>query len=242
MTYKFGKVIIIALGGSIIHPKEIDIKFLKGFRQFILKYISRGKKFIIITGGGSTARSYQKGASAVTKLSNNDKDWLGIHATRLNAHLMRTIFFREADPVVIDERFKIKKLDKKITIASGWKPGWSTDYVGLQLAKDFNIKEIIIAGNIANVYPVRRRGRNSHSASNEVYDLDINHPFKKLNWKDYRKLVPSRWIPGSHAPVDPVGAKLAGKENLKAIIIKGTDLKNFDALLAEKNFEGTMIE
>ncbi|MDP2668774.1 MAG: UMP kinase [bacterium] len=229
MNYKFGKVIIIALGGSIIHPKDIDVRFLKAFRKFILKHIARGKRFIIITGGGSTARDYQKAASAVTKLGNEDKDWIGIHATRLNAHLLRTIFFREADPVVIDERFKVKKLSKKITIASGWKPGWSTDYVGLQLAEDFNIDEAIIAGNTAHVFD-----RDPSKFKNVKM-------FKEISWAFYRKLIPARWIPGSHAPVDPVGAKLADKKSLKAIIIKGTDLKNFDALLAGKDFKGTII-
>lgn len=235
MNYKFGKIIIIALGGSIIHPKGVDVKFLKEFRKFILKHISRGKKFIIITGGGSTARSYQLGASSVTKLANVDKDWLGIHATRLNAHLMRTIFFREADPVVIDARFKIKparrggKLKYNITIASGWRPGWSTDYVALQLAKDFQIKEAVIAGNISHVYDMDpKKYKNTRI-------------YKNITWKEYRKLIPARWVPGSHAPVDPVGAKLAGKEKLKAIIIKGTDLKNFESLLAGKDFKGTII-
>ncbi|OGF69365.1 hypothetical protein A2930_03755 [Candidatus Giovannonibacteria bacterium RIFCSPLOWO2_01_FULL_45_34] len=229
MDYKFGKVIIIALGGSIIHPKGVDARFLKEFRKFILKYAARGKRFIIITGGGSTARDYQKAASAVTKLGNEDKDWIGIHATRLNAHLLRTIFFREAAPVVIDQRFKIKKLKYQITIASGWKPGWSTDYVGLQLAEDFNIGEVIIAGNIAHVYD-RDPGKFKNTEM-----------FKKISWAHYRKLIPADWIPGSHAPVDPVGARLADKKKLKAIIIKGTDLKNFDALLAGKDFKGTII-
>lgn len=237
MNYKFGKIIIIALGGSIIHPKKIDTHFLNKFHEFILKHISAGKKFIIITGGGSVAREYQSAASAVTKLSNEDKDWIGIHATRLNAHLMRTIFFRNSDPVVIDERpalpagrFKIKKLKYKITIASGWKPGWSTDYISLRLAKDFNIGEVIIAGNIAHVYEKDpKKFKNQKS-------------FKNISWKDYRRLVPVKWVPGSHAPVDPVGAKLADKENLKAIIVNGKDLKNLDKLLAGKEFVGTIIE
>lgn len=229
------KIIVLALGGSIIHPKKIDIIFLKKLRKFILRQISSGRKFIIVTGGGSVAREYQNAASAATKLSDEDKDWLGIHATRLNAHLMRTIFFREADPVVIDQRFKIsvkggKKLKYKITVASGWKPGWSTDYIALQLAEDFGLKEVIIAGNIAHVYD-RDPGLFKNAK-----------PFEKISWKDYRKLIPSQWIPGSHMPVDPVGAKLGQQKKLKALIINGKDLKNLDNLLAGKDFTGTIIQ
>lgn len=236
MIYKFSKAIVVALGGSIMHPDKIDTAFLKNFRKFILKWIRRGKKFIIIAGGGSVARDYQKAANAVIKLSNEDKDWIGIHATRLNAHLLRTIFFKEADPVVVDSRSKIKFLRSKfhaprykILIASGWRPGWSTDYISLKIADSLKIKEAIIAGSPAFVYTYDpKKHKNAR-------------PIKKLFWSEYRKLIPSKWVPGSHSPVDPIGARLAGSRRLAAIVIKGTDLKNFDNLLAGKEFRGTII-
>ena len=230
MQYRFGKVVVVALGGSIIHPDAIDVGFLKKFRALILFWVRRGKKFLIVTGGGSVARDYQKAAHQVTSLSYEDKDWIGIHATRLNAHLLRTIFRREADPVVFDQRFKMKKLSHPITIASGWRPGWSTDYIALRLARDFGAKEAIIAGSPDYVYT-----KDPRKYKNAV-------ALEKLSWKEYRKLIPSRWVPGAHSPVDPVGAKLAHQKGLAAIILKGTNLKNFNDLLAEKNFKGTIIK
>src|SRR3989338_1225624 len=230
--YSFGGVVIVALGGSIIHPdKKINAAFLKEFRKFILKWIGRGKRFVIVAGGGSVARDYQKAANAVISLSYGDKDWIGIHATRLNAHLLRTIFWKEADPVVIDSHSKVsKKMRYPVTIASGWRPGWSTDYIALRLAADCGIKEAIIAGSPAFVYT--KDPKKDKSA----------RPIKKLSLKEYRKLIPAKWIPGAHSPVDPIGARLAYGTELKAIIIKGTDLKNFDRLLAGKDFRGTIIE
>ena len=230
MRYKFRGTIVVALGGSIMHPGEIDVLFLKKFRKFILKWLKRNKKFIIVAGGGSIARDYQKASSKVLRLEDEDKDWIGIHATRLNAHLLRTIFHKEADPVVLDARFKIKKLEHKITIASGWRPGWSTDYVALQLAVDFGVGEAIIAGSPPHVYTADpKKDKNAKE-------------IKNLIWKEYRKLIPAKWKPGSHTPVDPVGARLAHRKNLASIIIKGTDLENFDELLAGKNFSGTIIK
>lgn len=229
MRYKFGKIIIIALGGSIMHPGEIDVLFLKKFRKFILKWLGKSKKFIIVAGGGSIARDYQNASSKILRLSDEDKDWIGIHATRLNAHLLRTIFYKEADPVVLDARFKIGKLRSKVTIASGWRPGWSTDYVALQLADDFDVKEAVIAGSPAYVYTDDPKKNKQAKA------------LKSLTWKEYRKLIPAAWKPGSHAPVDPVGARLAHGKKLAAVILKGTDLKNFDNLLAGKEFFGTII-
>lgn len=230
MTYKFGKTIIIALGGSIINPGEINVELLKNFRRFVLKWIKRGKKIIIVAGGGAPARAYQKAGSEVIKLSNEDKDWIGIHATRLNAHLLRTIFFREADPVVIDSRFKIRDSRYKITIASGWRPGWSTDYISIQLAVDLKINEVIVAGNISNVYTADPKKNKSAKA------------IQNLTWKNYRKMIPARWAPGFHSPIDPVGAKLGESKKIQAIIVSGEDFKNLDNLLAGKNFTGTIIQ
>ena len=97
-----GKTVVISLGGSIIVPDRIQVAFLKKFKEFILKFLKKDYKFIIVTGGGSTARNYIKAADRVTKINDEDKDWLGIHATRLNAHLLRTIFKKQAYPVVLD--------------------------------------------------------------------------------------------------------------------------------------------
>ena len=83
---------IIALGGSIAFPEKIKIKHLRKFYSFIKNEIKKKRKFIIVCGGGYIARKYQKSAVKITKVSNEDKDWIGIHSTRLNAHFLRIIF------------------------------------------------------------------------------------------------------------------------------------------------------
>ncbi len=223
------KLSVIALGGSIMYPDHIDTDYLKAFKKFIERLVKRGHKFIIVTGGGRLARVYQEAASKVAKLTDEDKDWLGIHATRSNAHLLRTVFRDIADPVVIDERHKIKKITYPVTVASGWTPGWSTDYISIALAEDFKVPTAIIAG------------KPSH-----VYDKDfVKHkdakPFDSLSWKEYRKMFPRKWIPGFHAPVDPIGAALAEKKGIKAVIINGRDLKNFEKAILGYDFVGTII-
>ena len=57
------KIVVISLGGSIIAPPEgIDIKFLQNFKKLILSFVKKGMRFIIVCGGGSTARRYQAAA------------------------------------------------------------------------------------------------------------------------------------------------------------------------------------
>lgn len=232
ITMGDSKTIIIALGGSIICPRpgKIDVNFLKKFKKLILKYLKKGYRFIIVTGGGKVCRVYQRAASKITKMPYEDMDWLGIHATRLNAHLLRTIFRREAYPVILDEPYKPVKNNWRVLIAAGWRPGWSTDYISVLLAKRFKIKEIIDAGNIPFVY------------SKDLLKYKKATAIKKISWKDYRKLVGSKWIPGLSCPIDPIAAKEAQKLKIRAIVIRGTDLKNFERLLSGKKFRGTIIE
>jgi len=228
------KTVIIALGGSLIVPApgQIDTAFLNRFKIFILRLLKTGKyRFIIIVGGGKTCRIYQKAAMEIDKnLTYNEIDLLGIEATKLNACLLKTIFRKNAYPKIIDNP-KIKLNFKwSLIIASGWKPGWSTDYVAACFADRFNTSEIIDAGNVSHVYnkdPLRYR------------DAKI---IKKMTWKKYRKIISNKWIPGLSAPIDPVAAKISQKMKLRTRIVLGTDLKNIENILINKPFRGTIIE
>ena len=118
---KQSKKFVIALGGSIVCPEEIEVNFLRNFYVFLKKRNKKGEKFVIMVGGGNIARQYQIAASKITKVLDQDKDWIGIHATRINAHLLRTIFQKESHPVIFDKRFKIKNFGKySVLTASGW--------------------------------------------------------------------------------------------------------------------------
>ena len=60
---------IIALGGSIMMPDQIDTDFLIDFKQFLEKFVNRGDRFIIVSGGGRLARNYQEAAHQIAQLS-----------------------------------------------------------------------------------------------------------------------------------------------------------------------------
>src|SRR3989344_2892885 len=130
------KTIVLSLGGSLIAPDKIDTNFLMKFKKIIEKYVKKGCKFVIICGGGKIARELQQAASKVSKLTDEELDWLGIYATRLNALLIRYIFGHNSqDPIIADPNGKIN-FQKNIIIAAGWKPGWSTDYDAVLFAKN----------------------------------------------------------------------------------------------------------
>lgn len=231
---------VIHLGGSVVVPHisddgGINVEFLKTFLVFLKKQIKKGRKFVIVVGGGKTARVYQKSAAEIVPISEWDLDWIGIHATRLNAHLMRTIFEKEAYPVVIDhdpleeEVESMKASNRRLFFASGWRPGWSTDYIAVRLAQKFEAKEVIIAKDTPFVYDSDpRKNKNAK-------------PIEKISWTQYEKLIPKKWMPGLSSPVDPVATRLAKKIGVSAKIVRGTDLPNFQNAIEGENFVGTLI-
>jgi len=222
---------VIAVGGSIVCPDKINTDYLKNLRAFILAEIKEGKRFILVIGGGAPARQFQKAAAEVVDVPDEDKDWLGIHATRLNAHLLRTVFRDEANPTIFEARGKLTEFgDYPLVIGAGWRPGWSTDFVTVQIAVDFKISQAIILGKPEYVY----------DKDNQLYP-DAK-PFSKMSWEEYMKLVPDSWSPGIHAPVDPVAAKLARQEGLQVVVAGGKDLQNVKNILDGKDFKGTAIQ
>jgi len=225
------KIYVISLGGSLIVPKDgIDWKFLKKFRQLILERVKRGEKFYLISGGGTTSRNYTNAASQVIKITRDDLDWLGIHSTRLNAHLLRTIFREMAHPEIITNPTLTMSAKENIVIAGGWRPGWSTDYVATILAEKYNIKTVINLSNIDYVY------------DNDPRNYKDAKKIAKINWHGFRKIVGNKWDPGLNAPFDPVASQKAQRLGLKVIIMYGKNIINLKNYFDEKKFIGTVIE
>ena len=140
------------MGGSLIVPDQIDVGYLNKFYNLITGEIRHGAKFLLICGGGRTARNYQKAARQVVGVTRDDLDWLGVHSTRLNAHLLRTVFRKSAHPEIITHPADHLRITEPIVVAAGWRPGWSTDYVAVRLADNYESKKIINLSNIDYVY------------------------------------------------------------------------------------------
>jgi uridylate kinase len=233
--HKINEITVISLGGSLIVPRHIDWKFLRKFKDLIIDKIKKGDRFVIVTGGGYAAREYIKAAGKVTKITKDDQDWLGIHATRLNAHLVKTIFRAYAHPR-INKNPKTKEDIKKhfskkesIMVAAGWRPGWSTDYVSAILAQRLGASTIINLSNIKYV------------CDKDPRIFKNARPIRKISWKDFRRIVGNKWDPGLNAPFDPVASRLAQKLKLKVIIVNGKNLNNLKSCLDGKKFQGTII-
>ena len=191
---KNSKITVIALGGSLIVPHltdegGIDVQYLRNFRSFILQEIKKGRRFVIVTGGGKTARVYLNAARQLMNVSDESLDWLGIYAIKLNAYLLLTMFQSRAYREVIDSGISSAKIQairnskKPLVIAGGWHPGQSTDHGAVVLAQKFGAKEMIVAGSTSFVFD-KDPGKFSNAKS-----------IPKISWSEYQKIIPRKWKP-----------------------------------------------
>ncbi len=227
------EIIVMSVGGSLIVPDKISVEFLKSLKNFIEEQTTTaGRRFIIIAGGGKTARRYQEAASEVTDLKADDLDWMGIHATRLNGHLLRTVFRDIAYREVITNPDDILDVpnSEKVIIAAGYRPGCSTDLRAVQIAQRMNSQKVV---NLSDI--------------DYVYDSDPRHnpdalKINNINWNDFIKLLPDKWDPGLSSPFDPIAAKESQAHGIEVAIISGHKLESLNSYLkGDTNFIGTLI-
>lgn len=225
------ETIVMSVGGSLIVPDQIDTSFLSNLKSFIDQETANGRRFIIIAGGGKTARRYQDAANEVTELTGDDLDWMGIHATRLNGHLLRTIFRDSAYRVMLTNPDEILDVppDEKVVIASGYRPGSSTDLRAVQIASKIGAKKVINLSNIDYAYTDDPR-KNPDALKLE-----------SVTWPEFREIIPDEWDPGLSAPFDPVAAKEAEQTGIEVAIINGNKLDELTKYLEGGSFIGTRI-
>lgn len=225
------ETIVMSVGGSLIVPGEIDTDFLSSFKSLVETQTAQGRRFIIITGGGRTARKYADAAKAVSDLDNEDLDWLGIHATRLNGHLLRTIFKNTAYPVMVTNPDDVLDIppSAQLVVAAGYRPGASTDLRAVQIAARVGAKKVINLSNTDYVYTA-----NPKTDPNAAKIEDIT-------WEAFRELIPKEWDPGLSSPFDPIAAKEAQLLGMEVACINGANLESLGSYLSGEAFIGTRI-
>lgn len=224
------KLFVISLGGSLIAPEEIDTIFLKKFKKVIDRHTKAGNKFIIMTGGGKTARKYQAALKKTASVGHDSLDWIGIQATWLNAKLVQLIFGQQAHLRLISDPNKRVLSKEKILVAGGWKPGRSTDDDAVRLAKTYGAKLVINLSNVDYVYTKDPRKFKDAKKIENIF------------WKEFINIIGSKWDPGKNVPFDPTAAKFAKDNKINVIIANGKDFKNLQNILSGKRFKGTIIK
>ena len=226
-------VTVISLGGSIVAPNNVDVDFVKKFYNLIRSFIEAdiNRHFIFVVGGGGPARHYQNAYREISagKVKDEEADWVGIMATRLNAQLIKAVMGEWCNQEVVTNPLEVDPLTGHVLVAAGWKPGFSTDYDAVLLAERFGADMVINLSNIEKVYTADPK-------------IDPNaHPIDKISWADFRLMVGDEWVPGKNVPFDPIASRHAQKIGLKVICAGGRDLENLKKILNGEDFTGTTI-
>ncbi|MEM9424274.1 MAG: UMP kinase [Spirochaetota bacterium] len=234
--------LVIDLGGAIIAPKDChgpDAPFASRLLDFLYDWLLRDdRRYLgLVVGGGATARRYQQ--ALPNGLPNEDRDCLGIRATQLNAEYLRLLAASRPQlggrslvrqPLLTQyERLPPVNELGRIVVGGGWKPGFSTDYDSVLLARHVGAKSLLCLSNIAQIYDDDPAG-NPQAA-----------PFSHLDWETYQKMIGQEWVPGRSMPFDPIATKHAAKMGMELIFADGRDLHNLAKILNEEDFVGTRI-
>ncbi|MEI6660086.1 MAG: UMP kinase [bacterium] len=224
------ETIVISLGGSIVIPELPDPEFIKTFCSFIISEVDKGKRFVIIVGGGKTCRHYQDALGKIIDATVTDRDWIGIYSTHLNAQLIRMSFGKYAAEHVVVDPSVLPSFTEPIVIGAGWKPGWSTDYDAIMMAEQVSAKKVI---NLSNI--------------DYAYDKDPKkypdaRKLEKVSWSEYRSFIPAEWTSGLSTPFDPIASEKADSLGIEVAIMNGRNIENLRNYIDGKEFLGTVIK
>ena len=224
------KVIVLSLGGSLIIPDQIDIKYLKEFKKIILKN-TRKYKFIVVTGGGSIARKYIS-ALRETGMNETSQSFAGISATRMNARFMSYFFHQDQERGIPHKMKELKKYIKKFEVvfcgALEYKPHQTSDSTSAQIAKTFKCNFINLT-DVPGLYTKNPK---------EFKDAKL---IPEISWEGFDKIVNKiKFKPGQHFVLDQSASKIIMKNKITTYIL-GKNMKQLDNLLNGKKFKGTRI-
>jgi len=222
------KLWVISLGGSRIVPNEVDEKFLKDFKKLILSHPSQ--KFVVVTGGGSTARRY---ITALRDLGKGLKSQslAGIAITRLHAGFMARFFGAPANEVLPKNMAKVKNLlrGNQVVFCGGlrYRKRNTSDGTAAKLAA--YVKSPFI--NLTNVRGLYSADPNKNKKAKFI---------RKITWKDFDKVASKiKFKAGQHFVLDQSAAKVILKKRIPTYIVGS--LKAIDNILKGKKFEGTFV-
>lgn len=223
---------VISLGGSRIAPKKksIDYKFVEEFEDLIKSHKSH--KFVVVTGGGSTARKY---INALRKLGAKAKkqSLAGIAVTRFHAGFLASLFGKKAnEPSQLPKNMKKVKnlLSKNQVVFCGalrYKEKNTSDGTAADLAA--YLKSPFI--NITNVKGMYTSNPKTNKKAKFI---------KKISWKDFNKRASKiKYKAGQHFVLDQSAAKKIMEEKVPTYIVGSLrDIKN---IIEGKPYNGTLI-
>ena len=226
------KVVVISLGGSIIIPDEVHTTLLRDFKHILLNH-RRHFKFVVVCGGGKTARNYIHGLEGESLFHKTHVQTnLGIMATRLNARFMMYFFGNYVNKTLPKDMKEVHDYLEKHSIvfcgALRYAKNQTSDATAAQLAHYLS-SDLINLTDVAGLYDT-----DPHKDRHAKFISEMTHAnfLKMTNTLSFK--------PGQHFVLDQKAAYIIKKHNIRTFILGS--VRDFDYLLRGKHFIGTIIE
>ncbi len=224
------KTVVLSLGGSLIIPTPMDIRFLMRFREELRSHYFH-YRFVIVCGGGEVARKYMDALHAVHR-SEYEQALAGIRATRTNARFLMQFFGDEANNKLPSDMQGVKDAlpHNKVVICGALRyvPDSTSDSTAARLAQYLKTKFI----NMTNTPGLCTADPSTSPAARLI---------PQLTWREFETLAWSKpYAPGQHFVLDQKAATIIKKRQIPTYII-GPDCKQLSSILHKKPFKGTLI-
>ena len=217
-------MLVISLGGSILSKGEMDLNYIKKFREFM---DSLNEKVFLVVGGGRVAREY---ISAGKEMGFDEYflDKIGIVVTRLNGMLFITPQTYPQIPETVEEAIIASRSYKNV-VMGGTEPGHTTDAVSLLLAEKLHVKRVINITSVGGVY-------NRDPAKFKNAEI-----IKEMSYGDAKKMILTRMMgAGLNIPFDLLAIKIAERSRIKIYVVP-EDIENLKKVIKNEDFKGTVI-
>ncbi len=226
------KTFVVSLGGSIVIKEKINTGLLGKLSHSFSNLMKEGYKFVLVVGGGRTAREFQAAGKALGA-SNFFLDEIGIMATQLNAKLVSQAF-ENAFPEPLKKIYQARqKLEKGlIPVFGGILPGITTDTVAALIAESVNANFMNLS-NVDGVYSSDPRENPkakfySHLTHSEL--IKIVSRSTSLNAK-----------PGQNVVLDLPSCLILKRSKIKSFILSAESIENIENAVHGTEFKGTLV-
>lgn len=225
------KTIVLSLGGSLIVPEKMNAPFLIKFVKTLRKNC-RNYKFVVVCGGGTIARKYMSALKAEGKPKKEIAE-AGIRATRTNAQFVMQLFTKKEanDSLPLNMKQAKDALRKNNVVICGalrFEPNSTSDSTAAKLAHHLKTSFI----NMTNVKGLFDKDPKKYKSAKFI---------PKISQADFKKMISKiKFQHGQHFVLDQRATRIIARHKIPTQII-GPDLANFNKLLNNKSFIGTVI-
>lgn len=207
---------VVKIGGHVLFKDdELDLNYLKHFRNAISEAVALFDGMVVVVGGGPLARKYISWGKRI-ELNDSILDDIGIRIARVNASLLWA-YYHGVTPPRIPETLNdaINALPAwRVVFIGGFQPGQSTTTVAALIAEALKTAKLVIATDVDGIYESDPKINPEAKKFDEVPVSRIESMFaKNLRAGQYRLL-------------DPLTLSIIARSKIETYVVNGNQTDN----------------